>query len=159
MDAFGWKRDNRAPFNILANAWAHQLHKLVHAGVITVEDAAVILEDSSVQAFEELSAFTGALTDRGTSTEAQAETEALISGEDPDDGPEAFSRPCFESLAVLMGMSVEDLQKLGGTSDEGEDPLGFTPTTDGVAGTEQSPVQPAAAPPTPPREDDKYSGA
>lgn len=159
MDPTQWRSANKAPFDIISYAWAEALHKQVHAGALTLEQAATIMEDASVVTWDKLSDFHGALTSNGVTRAEGSITNAIGDGQDPegyveDPSPAGFAQPCFESLAVLMGLSVEDLTKLT------DGPA--SPKYEGQGDEPQGPAQPVAAPPTPPardREDNNYSGA
>lgn len=153
MDAYQWKHDNRAPFNIIAAAWAKQLHALVHDGTLSIERAGTIMQDASSFTFDKIDAWTGPLTGKGVSQEDLLETAALNDGEEPADddytkanNTNVFAAPCFDSLAALMEMSVADLQKLTAKDDATRKP----PTVGGETSQPDNQVQPTAAPPIPP---------
>lgn len=157
MDPVKFRSDNRAAFDIVSYAWASALHKQIHAGALTVEQAATMLEDASIETWDRLSAYTGDPTAHGITDAEGKVVDDLGDGEDTfeDPSPAMLAQPCLESLAVLMGMSVTDLNKLtNGTDDQGEDTLGERPG---------QPAQPVAAPPSPPgpgtQNEENYRGA
>lgn len=162
MDPTQWRSANKAPFDIISYAWAEALHKQVHAGALTLEQAATIMEDASVVTWDKLSEFHGSLTGNGVSKAEGKVTNAIGDGQDPDGyvedpSPAGFAQPCFDSLAVLMGLSVEDLGKLVDGSGPTEGDTKPSPKYEGQGDEPQTPAQPVAAPPT--QKDNNYSGA